>query len=310
MTADHNEYQAHNLAFFREMILAPSEEPRDLFRGSPTAHSLGLIEAALWLRLGTELDFFERETVADLLTSIGYDLTTAWIKLLNSGLDLSVEWCDFMSPEPQMKVLESKFFNPPDRVYATSAEHLEHLGQCFLGCLLLTSEILFDRSTMFFLERIGWTTDEALNPFLKGAPIFPGFSVQDLYIGFENHVRYYAQLEHHLQNYLVLMTEKGDLESGGLQRTIETIVSRRRLLDREPGRTRCLRLGGEIVAAVYSPGPEWLEARKSILSPIMSVARISRNELGKYWSHFAGPSEAIGGSAGQMPVWLDDSTFA
>jgi hypothetical protein len=314
MTEDEREYQGHNLTFFRDMVLTPGLSSYEASWGLPqpslVPQSLALIEAALWLKLGVGLDFFDGEMAADTLASIERQLSTAWIVIMNNKIERSTEWCNFMSDEKQPIFIKDKFLSKRDSVYPKSAEHLEHLSQCFLGCLLLTSEVLFDRQAMFCLEQLGWTTDEALNVLLSGYPMFLRFSLADLYIGFEKHIKYFSQLRTHLQAYFFFMTERGDLENGEMKERVETIVMQRRLLDREPAKTRSLRLGAHIAAMVYRQVPEWYEARNTILNHIADVAQISRNDMAKYWPHPAGPSENFGRNAGQIPLWFDDTSLA
>jgi hypothetical protein len=154
-------------------------------------------DPTLWLRLEIEIGFFNGESVSQFLLSIKEALSAAWSALLETNEFSSDIWCDFMSREPKPIFMNDKFFGPRQgRTFKNlnDAEHLENLRQRFLSYLLLTSEVIFDETTMVFLENIGWNSDATWKSRTSGYSR-SGVSGQILYTGFANHVQYLEQLQ-------------------------------------------------------------------------------------------------------------------
>jgi hypothetical protein len=310
MSPDSREFQESNLVFFKKMILEPALEywPRNIIRegesapdeharglvaaAAPNMHAIGLIEASLWLRLGIELDYFHKEMVTETLASIEPELSAAWTCLKTERI--YDDWCYFMSDEPGPKFMKDRFLDPMPvlqqlKNFLSNREYFEQLSQCFLGCLLLTSEVIFDPKTMWFLELIGWASDESFEILLRAHPAFSSFSIEETYLGFAKHITYFHQLVEHLNNNTFPMAENSDRLS--FYSIVIGIVEARRLLNRERARTRCFRLGGDIAALLYQPFPEWQEVRKSIF---MDIARACGGpfDIAQYWTVFERTTEA------------------
>lgn len=186
----------------------------------------------------------------------------------------------FLDPTPVLQQLKN---------FLSNHEYFEQLSQCFLGCLLLTSEVIFDPKTMWFLELIGWASDESFEILLRAHPAFSSFSIEETYLGFAKHITYFHQLIEHLNNNTFPIAGNSDRLS--FYSIVMTIVNARQLLNRERARTRCFRLGGDIAALLYQPFPEWQEVRKSIF---MDIARASGGpfDIAQYWAVFERTTEA------------------
>lgn len=296
MTTDRAEYQHANLAFFRDFVFGSSigeiefEKLDAAATPTPILKSKGLIEAALWMKLGVEVGFLDPESVSQFLITCERPLSVAWNYLLDQdalagrrGRPPDV-WCDFMSDEPQARLIKDKFFEikrqkigPLKRL---SSKEYDHLSQCFLGCLLLTSEVIFEPCTMVFLEKIGWASNEEWNYLTQGDPKPSGFRIEDLYIGLANYVRYSKQLFEHLSLYIA--SDIGGTEFVSLKDKAWKIHSERRLIIREYT-DRLLPLVAKIVNRLPARGLEWRHARLAIFKDVYQITGLNRDELFKRW---------------------------
>lgn len=305
MTADNREYQNHNLAFFRELILGPALNyshinfyPPDSGahisnKQAPIVSSLGLIEATMWLRVGAKLGFFSTEIIPETVASIEGDLSRAWNTLLKNDAVSSEAWCDFMSHDDEARLIMDKFLHPlgpEDRfVSVEDPEQFEFLNQLFLGCLLLTSEMIFDPDVMMFLENVGWATDDAFRILLRNS--------RDLYLGFGSHIKYLTELTNHIAyslEYFSRYQNPPHVTSSEFENLVYSLImvvhERRMVLNRERPKIRCLKLGGEIAAMLYEPGPEWQEVRMSIFRQIAEAGLFVPDE--ESWRTFADTAES------------------
>jgi len=255
---------------------------------------MGLVEATLWLRLGIEIGFFDEESVADdLLPSMGDGLSAAWSVLIEANALSSGTWCDFMSDGPKPTFMKDKFFGPLQKKVRTfdnlsDPEHLAYLLQCFLGFLLLTSEVIFEPSTMIFLQSIGWDTDDKWAHLIRGDSMSLEFHVAEFNIGFANHVQYLEQLRKYRADNVLFVSDRLDSINSilALDQKVGKIVSQRVILDRPHVKGRCFKLGSWILSIVNQPGPEWQEVRRSIFSQIARITESNKNDRPRLWSDF------------------------
>src|SRR5882762_7279973 len=122
MTPDELNFQTENLAFFKSTFLDPgiarlefdpmSSIPLPL-RPTQTfiMNAVGLIESTLWLQLGTEIGFFDPESVLLELILIEDRLILAWRTLREESLSPQ-SWCGFMSEGPTPSIVRDKFLGP------------------------------------------------------------------------------------------------------------------------------------------------------------------------------------------------------
>lgn len=300
MNAENPKYQPDNLTFFREMIFdsassAISDSNSPLLESTRILRSIGLIETALWLRLGVEIGFFDKESVADFLPSIEHILSGAWSFLMEANALSSDKWCDFMSDGPGPKFMKEKFFDPREQEDGAfqnldNSRSLEHLRQSFLGSLLLTSEVIFEPTTMFFLQSIGWDTDEEWESLFRGYWMRGDFRLEDLYIGFANHLQYFEQLPHYLFNKVVGLaySKPPYADSLLLYKKVLRITSQRVIVNRTQAKERLFKLGCETLGVVYQAGPEWQHVRRSIFTQIASITESDTELLPGLWSDFVG----------------------
>jgi len=72
-----------------------------------------------------------------------------------------------MTNEAAPKFIRDNFLHgPPEIDFSRSSneatENRQRLGDCFLGFLLLTAEVLSDPITLFFIETVGRRSDDEL----------------------------------------------------------------------------------------------------------------------------------------------------
>jgi hypothetical protein len=307
MTADEQSFQNGNLAFFRSMFIEPGIVPfqfefdqdsaAPLLSGfstpTPIMHSMCLIESTLWLQLGIEIGFFNAESVLQELVSIEDRLSLAWRTLQENESLAPQTWCDFMLGGTKPKFMKDQFFGPQEKAVGTfdnldDSRNLEHLRQCFLGCLLLTSEVMFDEATMGFLENVGWDTDEKWEALIRGYEMSWDFRLEDIDFGFANHVHYLKQL----RRYIVECSRGShdfniphfDIEKLGHR--VSEIISRRVIVDRTQPKERLFKLCSQILAVAYQPGREWQQARISIFQELMVITESEWQLHARLWSDF------------------------
>jgi hypothetical protein len=324
MSKDDGEYQHGNLTFFKDSILdsdrATSVYLSAMIRESDfVLKSIGLMEATLWLRLGSEIGFFNGESVIQFLVSIEEELSGAWRALLEASALSSDTWCDFMSREPKPIFLKDKFLGPRplgDGIFKSlhDAEHLEYLRNCFWGYLSLTCEVIFDETTMAFLESIGWASDATWKSRISGYSPPSEIGVRIMYAGFANHVQYLENLDwytrHTAQVDLQHLGSSVDMQT--LLQRVRQIVSQRIVFDRPHVRERCIRLGSEIMATVNQPGPEWQDVQRSIFSQIMQITGIHENDIPRAWANFVESTKEDIMRATKEPYFrsAENSTFS
>jgi hypothetical protein len=273
-----------NLEFFNAIFLNTEDLSSETLRQAPVLHSIGIIEAALWLRLGIELDFFEAGNVVQQLISIEDGLSAAWTILQEETL-ISKEWCDFLTPVAGGRpiFIKEQYLRVRDEPSEMSA-HRDFLKQSFLSHLLLTSEVIFEPSTMFFLESVNRSPDEAWQRRLKG---FEETSIpfDSLYLGFANYVQYihrFVRFAHQPLNHegdFGVIPEASVYALEDLTWRISEMVRPRTFIDMRATQ-RCFEFGGDLLATIKQSGPEWLEMRAVVFDQLDFVAHWSnRREM-------------------------------
>lgn len=314
MTTDRTEYQRANLDFFRSFVFGASIEEMEFHANHGMTSFLrpdqietrilmskGLIEAALWMKLGLEAGFLDIESVSQFLVTLERPLSFAWRYLVERNARPPDTWCDFLSDGPGF--IQDKFFEirPPEigPLESLSSEQYDRLSQCFLGCLLLTSEVIFEPRTMMFLEKIGWASDNEWNALIQGYSEPIGSRMEDLYIGLANHARYSEQLFNHL---LLYGSGKSNIEAPEISNIVAPAISyieapeihslfvkvegilTERLKFSELATNRFLQLVDEILGMLNQPGPEWQHVRLAILQEISLLTELDKSTLYKWWS--------------------------
>jgi hypothetical protein len=292
MTTNELNFKKEHLTFFESMFLNPgiagveylkfpltvmATDPVFMSRVSPVMRAMGLIESTLWLQLGIEIGFFDTESVLQELVSIEDRLSLAWGTLQEMESLSPQSWCDFMSDGPKPTFMKDKFLGPQavgtlDNL--NDYQSLEHLRQCFLGCLLLTSEVIFEPRTMTFLQSIGWDTDENWEHLIRGDSMSRNSRMEDYDIGFANHVQYLEQLSEYVHSNSILYPK------------VSKIISQRVIVNRARVKERLFKLGSEILATVYEPGPKWQEVRTSIFWQIARITETQIDQLTRLWPDF------------------------
>jgi hypothetical protein len=304
MTPDEANFQTENLAFFKSTFLDPGAarfefDPMSLTplplrpTQTPIMNALCLIESALWLHLGTEIGFFDPERALLELGSIEDCLGSAWLTLRETESLSPQSWCDFMSEEPRPTVVREKFFGRQAQPvgmfeHLNEPQTLENVRQCFLGCLLLTSEVLFEPTMMIFLQRIGWDTDEKWKHLTLGLSMSSDFNLESLYLAFANHLQYLEEIPYLFTRHVF---SKGYSNASitdvmVLYQRIFRIISERVIVDRGEAKERLFRLGSEVVAVAYQPGLEWQQLRRSVFTQIAGITEHDTEVLPKLWSDF------------------------
>jgi len=302
MTPDELNFQTENLAFFKSTFLDPgiarlefdpmSSIPLPL-RPTQTfiMNAVGLIESTLWLQLGTEIGFFDPESALLELILIEEGLIFAWRTLGETESLSRQSWCDFMSegPTPSI-VVRDKFLGPQKQARSfdnlNDPQTLEHVRQCFLGCLLLTSEVIFEPSMMMFLQKIGWDTDEKWKDLTLGYLMSSDFSLEGLYIAFANHLQYLEEIARFFTNHISPNPRVLNTDIMTLYHRVSKIISRRVIVDWGQAKERFFKLGSETLAIVYQPGPEWQQLRRSIFNQIAGIAEHDTRLHPRLWSEF------------------------
>lgn len=277
-----------NLAFFESAILAPAETAFDLSEVFREEDSLdgyfGIIEAALWARLGILIGYLDVKDVQGFLSTAR--ASRAWSVLSTQAVgSLEHEWANvivFKSDETGIAVLDTSLFSEQ-----VGAETRDYLRRSFQTLLLLAAENILDHSSHEFLDGIGWSTTSGWMARKRGGPQYRYYA-QDLGAGFANVLNYWGEvdsvfesLEAHNDVFptaLVPGFEKMGIVAPGseVQNFIEEvlkIVTPRFNLGQPEVVERYFVLAGEFVNRARDDSPEWLDARVNVFRRLASQIR-------------------------------------
>jgi hypothetical protein len=302
---DEQNFQIQNMAFFKSAFLDPeivfSGPKPSWLESTAILGSIGLIETTLWLRLGMEIGFFDEESVAAYLAPIEDGLGAVWSALVERNALTSGTWCDFMSDGPKPIFMRDKFFRPQEQLLQRlqipdNPINLEYQRLCFLTSLLATSEVIFEPNTMVILQSIGWDTDEKWENLIHGYSTLSDFRLDDLYVGFANHLQYLEQLPPYLAGYVIDAAEYplDNAEMFSFYQKVTEIISQRIIINRAHVKKRVFKFASEILAISYRSGPEWQQVRRSIFSQLARITEGDSESSHRPWSDFVNNTEELG----------------
>jgi hypothetical protein len=272
------DHQRYNLEFFRSAMTV-GDSRRSHFR---RMESISLVEAALWLKLGTEIGYFDVADAFEVIVALQDKLSNAWSYLLRSEVLSSETWGKFMFRADGILVPERVFTGDerPDREFENRDS--EDLRQIFRGCVLLTSEVIFEPSTMEFVEIIAWEDDEGWREALRGGDVR---RLRALLEGFAKHVRYSDELQKYFWNRHAETAPESDVVK--MFQRIFDIIGQRMSFKRERVLKRYFHLGGEMAAMVIGEEPGWEAAINSIFVQLIALYHIDdEGEIAKLSKSF------------------------
>jgi hypothetical protein len=269
-----------NLEFFRSAILEPALghlRRREYFSVS----MCGVIEAARWARLGAQIGYFDPKDAYELISSSWGVFEESFASQAQNSRAGDLERT--IRQGESGPVLDKEVFYTEG--YYTGVETTPHMRENLQNklqtLLLLTADNLFDDSSLYFLECIGWTNDTEWKARREGTG---GRAAQDIGLGFANTLDYWEQLDFwwapEYQELLVFNAVPGDLvEDRQLwARLLATLHSESSLLLRPRfnlGKSvvveRYFTLAGEFASRAREDSPEWLDARIKVFEKLTSL---------------------------------------
>ena len=268
-----------NLSFFKSTVLDPVIELyTDLKWAQMVVPAICVVEAALWLRRGAAIRYFDGDSAFELLGLYSDGLIEAWSQLVESKVIAPEDtWCDFIS-----------FGQPPtlDKKRFLLASGLK-LGESdysrisFEDQLLLVSDTLSDVDAVRFLEGIGWSSSHDWVERLEG---MKAGGIESLYVGF-------AKVLDHMQCGLELQVESGLRVDHPTFTIYPGLIQGKRFnLGQEHIRQRYFALAGSVAARIPTADPLWLDIRRSLFNDIFYLVDFwqlsSTRQLlvgGPYW---------------------------
>jgi hypothetical protein len=260
---------AANLQFFRSAIFEPAVAPRIGVEPPHVVTSdFGAIEAAGWARLGTEIGYFDAREAQKLVSS-SEAIPEAWANLtgmeaLRRGGYLS----ELFRGKGGRPLLNRELFSAGMWISPAIRALLQNTFQTFL---LLAAEYELVATSSYFLEAIGWETDEAWNDGIRSDK--PSIGEGSIASGFSNVLHYMEDVRSTTFFALSGISELGRTrQSGSPERRIfrhyfeaaRTIQFSSFNLNKLNVVERYFLLAGEFASLAKDDTPEWFDARSHV----------------------------------------------
>jgi hypothetical protein len=200
MNAFDEENRAANLRFFIESIF---KNALWLYGDSHIMNSFNIIEVVHWASLGVQIGYLSWEDVHDLISSSipiregvspnepwWYFILIAWERLRET-ISPEDDWLQIIAPQQGKPALDPRWFYVCD----LSGRRRELLHCAFQTFSLLTRELIFDNSSHYFLEKIGWASDNSAWNLRKPGTVFETGHARDIAAGFSNILSYWQEVE-------------------------------------------------------------------------------------------------------------------
>jgi len=294
-----------NLGFFKSAILDPVMLDyliaSDIHPDSVTP-AFWTVETALWLKLGFEIGYFDGDNALEVLFQSSEQLLAAWSELVVREL-VSPEfrrWCDFITSEGKPALDKERFLSRPESGFGGS----RLLPAMFQHYLLLTAELVGDEDAKFFLDSIGWTTDEEWQLRREGHGSWTFGTVESLCIGFANTAQHLEESQDYF--YEAGVRAAGSLDSSEGNRLIShenefvelegrsrVIRSWRFNLGKANVKERYFKFAGDLVAELKQGGPTWMDTRLSTFNMLRHLLAqwtgvLEKQEIQRLWSLYTG----------------------
>lgn len=184
-----------NLEFFTSAILEPALEDQQSFGSAEnvSVSNFGAIEAALWLRLGVQIGYFNAKRANQLISQLT-QVYTAWQDLSSRGIiSPDDDWAHIirLGETGQVELNEETFSE--SRAIAPETRSLLH--STFQTFLLLTAENILDSDSRYFLDNIGWASDRDWNAHRTGTDSLQSGSAAEIERGFANVLNYWSEMK-------------------------------------------------------------------------------------------------------------------
>ena len=154
--------------------------------------------------------------------------------------------------------------------------------------------------------------DEKWKLLTSGLSMSSDFNLECLYIAFANHLQYLEAVPRFFTNHIFSTRYSGVGDIITLDHRVSKIISQRVIVKQGQAKDRLFRLGSEVVAIAFQPGPEWQQLRRSIFNQIVGAAETDRDLHPKLWSDFVNNTrEDITLPRRERPVnFLEGSSFS
>jgi len=303
--SDEKRDHTDNLEFFEAAILgaAPVNDQGFISFESSISSDFGVIEAAHWAWLGVQIGYFDGEDAYELLSS-SKDLFRAWSNLLDREIISPEEdWASVIRLGGRgQPALNKKLFSVAVEIAPQTREFLQNTFQTFL---LLNAENIMEGDSQYFLDSIGWTSDEKWNACREGMAHRLQGAVQEIGAGFANVLNYWDEMESSSWNvnpdgvrYIFDWGDSIGFTKGlahepvfpNFIRDVRAIMSRRFNLDRIEIVDRYFALAGEFTQRAVENSPAWLDARLKVFDQmhrlIKYVGGTTKGRKRQLWSVF------------------------
>jgi hypothetical protein len=301
------------LEFIQSTILEPALEHQKYFheQSAPSNWHFGAIEAAHWIALGARIGYLDFTEAQKLILSFR-EIFGAWSALRDRQI-ISAEddWAKIIQGNEGELTLNPEHFASHSGVSPATRNLLHSM---FQGCLLLTSESVFQNDTDRFLQGIGWMSDEDWDACKNGTQPSGGIGgglTRSLEAGFGNVLTYWEGMTSLAisEEYRLATPVRDIWEDKGIGRKFSdkwtsqtavthfnqdarSILTPRFRLDRREIVYRYVELAHDFANRIKDESPEWKDARSRMFSRFMLLisyagAEISsRNRQSFLWAIF------------------------
>jgi hypothetical protein len=245
------------LEFFKLAILEPTAallrelNPPD----AKTLMNFYAAEANCWINLGALIGYLKKNE------AFGFLSNTLWQTLLGL-LDRGDERL------PRELLVQTMNFEHAMNLDAATEETLQTTFQILL---LLTNENILDRDSHYFLETIGWASDEQWDACRLGSHNKSEKSISAIGRGFANVLSYWDEME---RSSRTLEPSSGQITDASIPRVIDlarAFMSYRFNLMHGKTINRYFVLAGQFVNVARDDSPAWLDSRRRVFERLISL---------------------------------------